>query len=98
MIGGSEESVVRTWQFVRASTDGTSNLPHKVTNLGDATTHVPHENGHDAKTEINMIFPEYFLTIARNLAKASWVVLLPVGDGASGVDGAGFTAMRLNAL
>lgn len=40
----------------------------------------------------------YFLTIARNLAKASWVVLLPVGDGTSGVDGGGFTAIRLNAL
>ena len=35
--------------------------------------------------------------MARNLAKASWVVL-PVGDGMSGVDGAGLTPTRWNAL
>lgn len=36
--------------------------------------------------------------MARNLAKASWVVL-PVGDGTSGLaDGGGFTATRLKAL
>ena len=35
--------------------------------------------------------------MARNFAKASWVVL-PVGDGTSGVDGLGLTPTRWNAL
>lgn len=37
------------------------------------------------------------LTMARNLANASWVVL-PVGDGTSGVDGGALPPTRLNAL
>lgn len=37
------------------------------------------------------------LTIARNFAKASWVVLLPVGDGTSGEE-VGLTPTRLYAL